>query len=82
MAGLDDISEAIGGLRADVRHGLEKLDHMHTCLHAQGGAFARIATLERDNAYAKGKAAGYGAVAGAAVTAGWKIIAAKLGFGG
>lgn len=79
MAGLDDISEAIGGLRSDVRHGLEKLDHLHACLHAQGGAFTRLATLERENAFAKGKAAGYGAIAGAAVTAGWKFLAAKLG---
>lgn len=82
MAGLDEISEAIGGLRSDVRHGLEKLDHLHACLHAQGGAFARIAAIERGRAYDKGKAAGLGALGGASFTIAWKALAAKLGFGG
>ena len=82
MAGLDDISQAIGSLQADVRHGLDKLDHLHACLHSQGGAFSRIAAIERARAYDKGKAAGLGVVGGASAVAVWKLIAAKLGLGG
>lgn len=83
MPTLDQISEAIGGLRSDVRHGLEKLDHIHECLHGEAGIAARVSTLEHERSFGKGKAAGIGAiggaVAGAGVSAFWKTFAIKIG---
>lgn len=83
MGSLDQISSAIGGLQEGQRHVLDKLDHIHDCLHATGGLVGRVSSLEHTNTFGKGKAAGIGAVggavAGAGVTALWKAFAAKLG---
>lgn len=82
MAGqLDQISAAIGELRADVRNGNDKLDHLHKCLHDNGGIVDRLNGLERDKARGAGVLIGIGAASGAAGGALLRTLAMKLGLG-
>ena len=77
MGSIDGISEAIGNLRSDVKHMSSKID-------AIASIVPRVEALENSRALDKGKAIGISAVAGtgagAAVVAGWKALALKLGF--
>lgn len=78
MAGLDDISEAIGQMRADI-------GYVKTALTGDRGLVSRVETLERDRAADIGRASAVGALggatAGAGIVATWKLIAAKVGLG-
>lgn len=85
MAGLDEISEAIGGLRSDVRYIRERVDYTHDSLHRNGGISSRLAAVEHKQTQREARAGALGAVAGATagggVVAFWKVIAAKVGLG-
>ena len=83
VASIDQISEAIGGLRADVRNGLAKLDHIHECLHGEDGLSPRVSNLELMAAKGRGFVLGLGAAGGVIGTAlgfGIKAVVIKMGW--
>lgn len=77
MGSIDGISEAIGHLRSEVKHIAMDVAKIASIV-------PRVEALETARAMATGKAIGISAIAGtgagAAVVAGWKAIAVKLGF--
>lgn len=77
MGSIDGISQAIGALQSDVRNIATNVDKIAAII-------PRVEALENDRTLDKGKMIGVssiaGAGAGAAILAGWKAIAVKLGF--
>lgn len=77
MPELDQISEAIGHLRGDVRNLGEKIDHLHTDL------CPRVRSLEEYKAEKSGALMVIGglggAVSGSAITLAGRWLASKLG---
>ena len=75
MAGLDETSRVLGNIESDVRY-------IRGVLDGDQGLVGRVERLERGRVYENGKAAGLGILGGGGVVAAWKLLAAKVGFGG
>lgn len=82
MAGLDEISKAIGRLEATTDHIKDRVDHTHDCLHSEGGVVKRLLALEHDRSRRMGFMAGVSASCGliaSLVTVGGKYLLVAVG---